>query len=190
MGRFSYFLICLLFLSTAHAWANGCYIPQRAYPALPTIPVQRAIIVHRQGQETLIVESGFQTASPEVGWILPLPAAPTKLEVAERGMITSLNMSLRPKITHDLHTYLSSTVVFVMIPLTLTLLLVVLFRKTKWIEYLVVGFVFFLLFAILLPSLGSARGHGRPRPRREHRFAGETAGQHAFQAEGWRRSSG
>ena len=71
MSRLVSRLVCLLILVLTlvpihHARADGVYIPQRAYPALPTIPVQRAIIIHRDGIETLIVESTFQSKSPDV----------------------------------------------------------------------------------------------------------------------------
>jgi hypothetical protein len=93
--------VLLLFALTSTLRANGCYIPEPAVPALPSIPLQRALIVHRNGIETLVVESSFDTTSRNVGWILPLPAEPTQLESADPGILTSLGMSMRPKIIHD-----------------------------------------------------------------------------------------
>jgi hypothetical protein len=143
----------------SRAGADGVYIPQRAYPALPTIPVQRAVIVYREGVETLMVESAFQSKSPEVAWILPLPAAPSRLELTEAGAVSSTAYSLRPNIEHDLHGLISVSIglCLFILPLALISIFVRDPRPRRVLEYLVVVFVLILLVAILLPSLGSAR---------------------------------
>ncbi len=98
---------CLAFIAalalSAATWADGKYWPEPAYPETPKMPFQRALIAFDNGVETLVVESSFESASPGVGWVLPLPAEPTKLVAADPGMLTSLSMSLRPEIRHDLH---------------------------------------------------------------------------------------
>jgi hypothetical protein len=115
-----------MFALASSAVADGVYIPQRAYPTLPTIPVQRAIIIHRNGVETLIVESAFQSKSPDVAWILPLPAVPGNLQLTEAGAISSTAYSLRPKIVHDLYNQVSFTqaITLVTLPLALVLILI------------------------------------------------------------------
>ncbi|HUX14905.1 MAG TPA: DUF2330 domain-containing protein [Phycisphaerae bacterium] len=92
-----------VFLVPAFALADGMYVPERAYPVLPAIPVQRALIVYHDGMETLVVESAMETDSPNVGWILPLPAEPVKLAPAEGGLLTTLAICTGPTVTHDLH---------------------------------------------------------------------------------------
>ncbi len=82
---------------------NGGYVPEIAFPAMPQIPLQRALIVYRDGVETLIVESTFDSESPGVGWILPLPAEPTEIDVADPGMLTTMAVCLGPEVIHDLH---------------------------------------------------------------------------------------
>jgi hypothetical protein len=69
---------------------------------MPAIPHQRALIAWRDGLETLVVETTYDTPSPSVGWVLPLPAEPVELKAGDPGMLTSLAMSLRPEITNDL----------------------------------------------------------------------------------------
>ena len=102
--RWRWFLfVAMMVLLTGVSWGNGVYIPQQAYPALPTIPVQRAVIVHRDGVQTLVVESAFQTESKDVAWILPLPKVPVKLEMGDAGMVTAMCMAVRPKIVFDWH---------------------------------------------------------------------------------------
>ena len=79
---FIFVVIAVLLVSMPGAsWGNGVYVPQQGYPVMPTIPVQRAIIVYRDGVQTLVVESAFQTEAKDVAWILPLPAVPVKLAV-------------------------------------------------------------------------------------------------------------
>jgi len=82
--------------------ADGVAFPEVAVEATPAIPHQRALIVHRNGVETLVVESAFDTGSAAVGWVLPLPGEPTKLDVADGGMFASLAVSLGPKLIHDI----------------------------------------------------------------------------------------
>jgi hypothetical protein len=94
--------VAILFVSEA-AFADGVYLPERAYPALPRIPVQRALIAYRDGMETLVVESAMETESPSVGWILPLPAEPVELAAADGGMLTTMAVCTGPAVTHDLH---------------------------------------------------------------------------------------
>ncbi len=152
------FLATLALASSAHA--DGIYIPQKAYPTLPTIPMQRAIIIHRDGSETLIVESAFESQSPEVAWILPLPAAPTKLELTEAGAISSTAYSLRPAVVHDLHGLikLPFTICLLILPLALAAMFI---RERAARSSVLKNIIFveiFLVFisSILLPSLGGA----------------------------------
>ena len=87
----------IILLAGSAALGDGMYKAGVAFPANPTIPSQRALIAWRNGSETLIVESTYQTPSPNVGWILPLSAQPTKLEQADPGLLPSLSMCLRRK---------------------------------------------------------------------------------------------
>ena len=140
----------------AGAMADGMYFPEVAYPAMPTIPMQRALIVHRDGVETLIVESTFKSDSPGVGWVLPLPAEPTKFEVADSGILTTLAVCLGPEVIHDLRDYLwwAAFVYGCLIPLLLVAVLskkgVTLFGVIYWLlAYIVIA-------GLLLPGLGHA----------------------------------
>ena len=162
--------VCLFILALAAVFlavvpaarADGVYIPDRAFPALPTIPVQRAVIVYRNGTETLLVESAFQSDSPNVAWILPLPAPPTDLKLAEAGAISSTAYSMRPQITHDLHGL--DTVPVVLCVAMIPVALIMVFtrdpstRRANVKAILAFAFFLLLLSAILLPSLGTAGG--------------------------------
>lgn len=55
--RLSSLTVILCILISKFALANGCYFPEVAYPVLPSIPSQQAVIIPKDGQKTLIVES-------------------------------------------------------------------------------------------------------------------------------------
>ena len=139
------------------SWGNGVYIPQQAYPALPGIPVQRAVIVYRDGVQTLVVESAFQTESADVAWILPLPGVPVKLEVGDAGMVSSACMAMRVKITHDLHGlwYVPLWALALIGPFMLVRIRTTDHdrRHTRYVRYGFSVVVLVLWIAILLPSL-------------------------------------
>lgn len=85
----------LLALPAIPAFADGKAFPRIAVEAVPDIPQQQALIAFRDGQETMIVESTFETPSPEIGWILPLPAEPTAIAPADAELLDSLATDLR-----------------------------------------------------------------------------------------------
>ncbi|MCL2639341.1 MAG: DUF2330 domain-containing protein [Phycisphaerales bacterium] len=154
----SCFFVVIAFLSGV-AQGNGVYIPREAYPALPTIPVQRAIIVHRDGVQTLVVESAFQTESSDVAWILPLPTVPTKLDVGDAGMVTSACSALRPKITNKLDTWHA--------PIWLLVILVPFvwarvstadreLRRSRYKDVLIISVVGLFVTALVVPQFTNA----------------------------------
>lgn len=151
--------IALGFLSLvpADAAADGVYMPPVAYPAMPKIPVQRAMIVYRDGVETLIVESTMDTETLDVGWILPLPAEPTKLGVADPGMLTSMVFCLRPRITHDLVELWVWAIVALGL-LVPTALRAALSRKGVTLQWLLIWLLLYIVVLALLPALGHAGG--------------------------------
>ena len=147
-------VLCL----TSRAGADGVYYPEKAYPAMPAIPVQRAMVVYKGGIETLIVESTFQTPSHNVGWIIPVPAKPTELDLADRGMLTSVAMSMRPTITHDLSQWIKPLVILLVALVPLMGVLIFSedrkqgYTRFRWLLYI---FILMLICSgAFLPSLG------------------------------------
>lgn len=137
------------------AQGNGKYIPEAAYPASPGIPEQRAMVVWRDGVETLVVESAFQTPSPSVAWVLPLPSEPTRLAPGEPGMLTSVSLAMRPTIVHDRRVAWKVFVVWALIaPLAATAILVR--GRLARLRVLEVVLAEELILAVLLPALGMA----------------------------------
>jgi hypothetical protein len=81
--------------------ADGCKFPERAIATMPSINAQSALVVYRDGIETLIIESTYDTQSKTVGWVLPLPAEPTDLVVADSGLLKSLVLAVQPTVKNE-----------------------------------------------------------------------------------------
>ena len=136
--------------------ADGMKFPEKAIAVMPAIPNQQAVIVYRDGVETLIVESSYETPSETVGWVLPLPAEPTDLAVVDEGMLAALSASLQPNVRHNVRGWKWAPVVVLII--ILPLVLIVIFAKSKadrnssvvgWLCLVVLGSL------ILVPHLGT-----------------------------------
>jgi hypothetical protein len=150
-------------LLAAAALADGKYWPEPAYPATPKIPLQRALIVYDNGIETLIVESSFESASPSVGWVLPLPAEPTKLGVADASILTSLSMCLRPEIVHDLFLWVVLFLCIAAIILPYAFSIIFIRNRATLNSAIVLITLLVLLAGFFLPALGtggSSEGSG------------------------------
>jgi len=48
----------------------------------------------------LIIGSAFSTEATDVGWIIPLPAAPEAIQPVSPGALKTLSFCLQPDITH------------------------------------------------------------------------------------------
>jgi hypothetical protein len=152
-------ILMVLLPLTPAAMGDGGYIPEVAYPANPTIPTQRALITFRDGKETLVVESSFVTDSPNVGWILPLPAKPTRLDRADPGLLLSLSTSLRPSLTHNLYEFFRNLCWLAAFVLACSLIMI-LAKDSRGPLLLLTAFVSFFAYAILVPTLGKGEGQG------------------------------
>jgi hypothetical protein len=146
----------LLGLMAASALADGGYVPEVAYAALPKIPYQRAVVVHRDGIETLIVESALESESPGAGWILPLPAEPSATEVAEPGTLTTMAVCLAPDVIHDLGRVLWWGITALVFFLPLACKAALSRRGLATLDVL----LWILLFVFLLSLTGHAGGGG------------------------------
>jgi hypothetical protein len=161
IGLWSWLAVALCFAAGMErpAWANGGYFAEVAYPARPTIPTQRAIIVQRGGVETLVVESGFESQAQTVGWVLPLPAEPTKLEVGDPGMVVSLMMCLKPVVLHDDRGVWVWPLFALVVAVFMATITVFAWKENRLVWGRVCGIALGgLLFSccLLVPSLGSA----------------------------------
>lgn len=150
-------ILVVLVLASA-VWGNGIKFPEAGFP-VPSVPGQRALIVHREGRETLVVESSYETASPEVGWVLPLPAEPERLEVAEPGGLASLSTCVRPRVMHDLSAYSQGPkwLLALLAPLACVMITV---APPRGCAVGIVIALFLVLASLMLPALNATKGFG------------------------------
>ncbi len=147
-------LWCFLVAGHPHGWADGVYLPQQAALKMPEITAQRAALRWKDGSETLLISSALDSESQKLGWIIPLPAAPSKIEKADPGGLKTLAMLTQPKIIHDLSRVralvMAGMVVLVLITATGV------FRPDRLPDLLqVIGLL--IVLGLLFPFLFSAR---------------------------------
>jgi len=94
-------VVVVMLLIAANAYADGVYIPERAFRKLPEIPTQRAIISYKNGVETLIVESALRAEGQSFGWIIPLPTEPIELKKAPIELLNVFSSNTQPEIIHE-----------------------------------------------------------------------------------------
>lgn len=76
--------------------ADGGFFKSPLVEAKPVIPYQRAFISYRDGVETLIVESFLQAPKGDYGWVVPVPASPTRVEAVTPGTLATMETLVRP----------------------------------------------------------------------------------------------
>ncbi|MBN1256527.1 MAG: DUF2330 domain-containing protein [Planctomycetes bacterium] len=146
---FSYFIVGLIgFGFTAQVLADGVYIPEKAYVDYAKIPSQKALISFRDGEETLIIESAVDTASPNLAWVVPLPAAPTEIKKVTPGTLKTLSFCIQPEIIHDFHLF--GPLLF----LVLSLIIWFKFLSGYTIEGLLYVSLILVFLGLLMPALG------------------------------------
>lgn len=95
-------LLVVAVLSCRTAAGDGKFFPEAAFEKAPDIPAQRALVRFKDGRETLIIEAAVDSESKNLGWVIPLPAVPEKMEEVKPGLFESLTFCLGARITHDL----------------------------------------------------------------------------------------
>jgi len=157
-------LLCLLLAGVAGA--DGGFFPPQVFQKPAAIPSQRALIVFRDGVETLVIESSFHTEAKEAGWVIPLPATPTRVEPMSSAAFKTLSFCLQPEITHYLPEWAALVLVFVIPGLPLFALGLIFGRKavtfTRLKDLLLLVVVCATLAGMLLPSLARARSDPGP----------------------------
>ena len=79
------------------ARADGVFIPPSA-EKLPDIPYQRALIKLRNGTESLIVQATADSKAAHLGWVLPVPAVPQRLEIITPGLLETMALQMSPQV--------------------------------------------------------------------------------------------
>lgn len=146
----------LVLVVLACAWhggeaaADGVMMPPLVVDKLPDMPSQRAILVHRDGVETLVIESMFDGPGKEMAWILPVPAKPTKITQACSGLFTTLDLNLQPKVIDAV-----SPVLFLGLLFLFWFLFLV--AAGRFVPLRALAMAVFVLFAICKDMAGNAK---------------------------------
>lgn len=146
----------MLSLSVSITLADGCYISERAVKKIPEISAQRAILSWKDGRETLVISSALNSEAQKLGWLIPLPSVPDRIEKQSPGALKTLNFCIQPRITHDPTPGLGA-VIFLVFTGNL-LLATLLFKRHRFLDLLVLLLILVFLSGLLLPSFAAARG--------------------------------
>ncbi len=165
-------ILTLLFCTTVGLGDGKMYVPREHVPL--DIPYQRALILHQNGQEAMVLQSKFETsetlpADSSFGWVVPLPCVPelASMDAREADMLFfRLSWASHPSVTVISNFVLPTVLATLSL---LTILCYLSFINIPWLnsirkhrETLLIITLFSLIFAgVLLPALGSAmRGAG------------------------------
>ncbi len=140
--------------------ADGKYFAKTVVVADPTIASQRAVISWRNGVQTLIVESAIAGDGDAFGWVLPLPAQPTRVEQTRPGALRTAAELIQPSIVDDRDgrgAVTGAAILLAIVSLLSALLLVT--RSRKLMGWIIIALLFSgTLIGLLLPALAKARG--------------------------------
>jgi hypothetical protein len=138
------------------AFADGCYVPERAVRKIPEITTQHAVLSWKAGVETVVISSALNSEAQTLGWIIPVPAVPAKIEKATPGALKTLDYCIQPWITHDLTIEVRAIIVVLIVVNLLSATW--LFKRKRFIEVLVGFLLLFILSSLVLPAAGTVRG--------------------------------
>jgi hypothetical protein len=77
------------------------YWPEIAHPVMPKIPSQSALVVYRDGVETLVVESTLDAEAQSLGWVVPVPEVPSAFAEASPGVLRTAWHVTAPEVIHE-----------------------------------------------------------------------------------------
>ncbi|MBI5632890.1 MAG: DUF2330 domain-containing protein [Nitrospirae bacterium] len=150
--RYTWVLMCsvlVLLLNATTSYADGVYLPDRAIRKLPEIPSQRAIISHKDGVETLIVESAIKAEGQSFGWIIPLPSEPIEFRKVTTELLNVFSNNLEPEIIHE--NIAGSVSIFL---LATSFFVILIFIRLRLSVLLAACFIFLFLAMLIGPKLG------------------------------------
>ncbi len=153
---FTTLVISVIALTEQMACADGKYFPEQAYKIPPKIPSQKAILVYKDGIEKLIIESAMEGQGREFGWIIPLPSKPTDFAEVSPGLVKTLNLTIRPEITHDLTSSLEGLYTVTIFVTAWFLLAVLLKKRTLFLSIIFLAIALFI--SILTPVMRGTLG--------------------------------
>ncbi|MBN1675319.1 MAG: DUF2330 domain-containing protein [Kiritimatiellae bacterium] len=169
-------IITLSLLTTTAALADGKIYGMERVP--PDIPYQRALILFRDGNETLVLQSKIEdknhsSTETTFGWVIPVPAVPELASMsAEEAHDTFFRLGLvsRPDVTDISSMVLGVAAALLFVAAVACLLLCLLSfavpslkslraHRGALARFAVYGIFFLLLAGLAMPSFVKARGH-------------------------------
>lgn len=87
--------MCLL-VGAEWGRTDGKFYPSHSIAEHPTTPYQRALLLHRDGEQTLVVESSMMGEPGEYGWLLPVPAVPSDFGTVAPLVFENLSVATTP----------------------------------------------------------------------------------------------
>jgi hypothetical protein len=163
-------LSLLAFLWCAPLHADGKFFPRHeAVTRDPSMPSQAAVIMHREGMQTLIVESAVESDGTPVAWVLPVPSKPLEIRACGIGTVETALAITAPRSTDPdrersaLRTALIGAVVLICLGLLLACM-----RGKDATAVLLAIVSIVVIVAALLPTLATARGMSAPSSGVEH----------------------
>ncbi|MBP7866733.1 MAG: DUF2330 domain-containing protein [Acidobacteria bacterium] len=87
---------CLL----APVAADGYVVGEWRLAERPSMSTQRAVVVHRDGAETLLLESPFRGKGDRFGWLVPVPAEPSAILPVDGKLFDLLFHRFQPAVRH------------------------------------------------------------------------------------------
>lgn len=149
------FAVLALWLSVA----STCLADGKVFgpvPARIAIPDQDAMIVWRDGMETLAIETRFTGPGREFAWVVPLPAAP-EIKAATGGLFPSLRAMSAPRLDQR-----GVEIAPLCIVLSLALIVAMIFTRSPLKVAAITAGLLIAGVLLLLPALGKPRGGGSP----------------------------
>ncbi|MHC4714758.1 MAG: DUF2330 domain-containing protein [Planctomycetota bacterium] len=147
--------VALITLATApQTRADGIYYPETAHPTIPAIPRQSALVVYRDGVETLIVESSLDADAQSLGWVIPVPAVPSAFAQTSPGVLRTAWHVTAPRVVHDARNMINVTLLIcyvVLVPVFIFLT----YGRLRLMSVLVVYLLSFLVLGMFTATLGT-----------------------------------
>lgn len=152
------FVWCILFaglLANSVVLGDGKFFPEKVYKVPPSIPSQRALLIYKDGVETLVIESALQGEGKNFGWVIPVPAKPTEFAKASAGFLDTLSLNLQPKIIDNVGGTVGCSFVITIIVTICYFMAITKRPRSSIANVIILLLTILILAAIFMPALGT-----------------------------------
>lgn len=153
-----FFIVFVILVAAPMAFCDGYVSGERMIKKPPSMPIQRAVISYKDGVERLIIEPVVRGEGDSFGWIVPVPASPTKIKKASQDLFNYLSLTFKPKI-HPGRGFSVAIILFPLLLLWLLLGVVDYVTRSKLADLLfTIITALLILFVLLLPNVATYSG--------------------------------